>query len=181
MAAWALSAQAKAFSIFSTMAFCSGKEGRIREKVDKSSSNLYELMEENLLKLAFVADINDKQKYFIDKIKDYKCQNEDNARILESIDKYFKEVNNVDELAKKLFLEFYNVQNVQKKISDNIFSSHEFNNLSLEDYKKAIDETISRLKKINEQQEKEKLKKMLKDENLSAEEKLQISAKIFKK
>lgn len=153
----------------------------LRKITQINSDNQYELMEENLLKLAFAADINDKQNYFREKIKDYKCQNEDNARILESIDKYFHEVNNVDELAKKLFLEFYNVQNVQKKISDNIFSSHEFNNLSLEDYKKAINETISRLNQINEQKEKEELKKMLKDENLSAEEKLQISAKIFKK
>ena len=153
----------------------------LRKVTQINSDNQYELMEENLLKLAFAADINDKQNYFREKTKDYKCQNEDNARILESIDKYFHEVNNVDELAKKLFLEFYNVQNVQKKISDNIFSSHEFNNLSLEDYKKAIDETISRLNQINEQKEKEELKKMLKDENLSAEEKLQISAKIFKK
>ena len=153
----------------------------LRKVTQINSDNQYELMEENLLKLAFAADINDKQNYFREKTKDYKCQNEDNARILESIDKYFHEVNNIDELAKKLFLEFYNVQNVQKKISDNIFSSHEFNNLSLEDYKKAIDETISRLNQINEQKEKEELKKMLKDENLSAEEKLQISAKIFKK
>lgn len=153
----------------------------LRKVTQINSDNQYELMEENLLKLAFAADINDKQNYFREKTKDYKCQNEDNARILESIDKYFHEVNNVDELAKKLFLEFYNVQNVQKKISDNIFSSHEFNNLSLEDYKKAINETISRLNQINEQKEKEELKKMLKDENLSAEEKLQISAKIFKK
>ena len=153
----------------------------LRKVTQINSDNQYELMEENLLKLAFAADINDKQNYFREKTKDYKCQNEDNARILESIDKYFHEVNNVDELAKKLFLEFYNVQNVQKKISENIFSSHEFNNLSLEDYKKAINETISRLNQINEQKEKEELKKMLKDENLSAEEKLQISAKIFKK
>ena len=87
----------------------------LRKVTQINSDNQYELMEENLLKLAFAADINDKQNYFREKTKDYKCQNEDNARILESIDKYFHEVNNVDELAKKLFLEFYNVQNVQKK------------------------------------------------------------------
>ena len=94
-------------------------------------------------------------------------------------DKKFYEVNNVDELAKKLFLEFYNEQHIQKKISDNIFSSHEFNNLSLEDYKRAIDETISRLNKLNEQQKKNELKKLLKDNSLSQEEKLKISTKIF--
>ena len=91
----------------------------------------------------------------------------------------FCNVNNVDELAKKLFLGFYNEQHIQKKISDNIFSSHEFNNLNTEDYKKAVDETLTRLNKLKIQYKKDELKKMLKDNTLTAEEKLQISTKIF--
>ena len=145
-----------------------------------TSDNQLDLMEENLLKLAFSADSIEKRNYFKEKTSLYKCQNEDNSRILESIDKNFYEVNNVDELAKKLFLGFYNKENIQKKISDNIFSSQIFNNLSFEDYKKAIDETISRLNKLNEQEKRNRLKKMLKDDTLSAEEKLQISTQIFK-
>lgn len=144
-----------------------------------TSDNQLDLMEENLIKLAFCADSIEKRNYFSEKISQYNCQNEDNSKILDSIDKNFYEVNNVDELAKKLFLGFYNEQHIQKKISDNIFSSQVFNNLSFEDYKKAIDETISRLKKLDEQQRKNKLKKLLKDDSLSAEEKLQISTKIF--
>ncbi|MBQ4645754.1 MAG: DNA primase [Candidatus Gastranaerophilales bacterium] len=144
-----------------------------------TSDNQFDLMEENLLKLAFAADSIEKRNYFKEKASSYKCQNEDNTKILDSIDKNFYEVNNVNELAKKLFLEFYNEQHIQKKISDNIFSSQVFNNLSHEDYKKAIDETISRLNKLNEQQKRNELKKLLKNENLSAEEKLQISTKIF--
>ena len=144
-----------------------------------TGDNQYDLMEENLIKLAFSANDSEKQNYFKTKIADYKCQNKDNCKILEAIDKNFYEVNNVDELAKKLFLGFYNEQHIQKKISDNIFSSHEFNNLSQEDYKRAIDETISRLNKLNELCKKNELKKLLKDNTLSAEEKLQISTKIF--
>ena len=67
----------------------------------------------------------------------------------------------------------------KKKISDNIFSSQEFNNLSQEDYKKAIDETISRLNKLFDIQKRSELKKMLKDENLSPEEKIKLSTQIF--
>lgn len=144
-----------------------------------TNDNQYDLMEENLIKLALSADNSEKQEYLKLNLKEYKCQNSDNEKILASIDKNFNEVNNVDELAKKLFLGFYNEQHIQKKISDNIFYSHEFNNLSLEDYKKAVDETISRLKKLNEIQKRNELKKMLKDDNLSAEEKLKISTKIF--
>ena len=144
-----------------------------------NDNNQLELMEENLIRLAFAANSSEKQNYFNEVIKSVECQNNDNSKVLASIEKKFTEVNNVDELAKKLFLEFYNEQHIQKKISDNIFSSHEFNNLSLEDYKKAISETMSRLKKMNEQQKRNELKKLLKDDTLSAEEKLQISAKIF--
>ena len=48
-----------------------------------------------------------------------------------------------------------------------------------EDYKKAIDETISRLNNLNEQQKRNELRKLLKDTSLSAEEKLRISTQIF--
>ena len=53
------------------------------------------------------------------------------------------------------------------------------NNLSQEDYKKAIDETISRLNKLFDIQKRSELKKMLKDDTLSAEEKLRLSTQIF--
>ncbi len=144
-----------------------------------TTDNPQHQMEENLLKLAFAADSKEKQNFFREATSSYSCENEDSKEILASIDKNFDEVNNVDELAKKVFLGFYNKQHIQKKISDNVFSSHEFNNLSHEDYKKAVRETIQRLNKMNEQKKKEELKKLLKDDTLSAEEKLQISAKIF--
>ncbi len=146
---------------------------------NKDSANLYGLMEENLIKLAFAADTEDKKNYLKEKLSGYNSQNEENSKILESIDKKFYEVNNVDELAKKLFLGFYNEQQIQKKISDNIFSSHEFDNLSQEDYKQAVDETFIRLDNLKKQYRKNELKKMLKDKNLTTEEKLEISTKIF--
>ncbi len=149
----------------------------IRQKTNKSQSAL---MEENLIRLAFCANSNERIKYFKSKFSTYKAKDEDNAKLLECIDKKILEVNNVDELAKKLFLEFYNEQQIQKKISDNIFSSQEFNNLTDEDYKKAVDETFLRLERFRIQDKKEELKKLLKDENLSAEEKLKISTEIFK-
>ena len=150
-----------------------------KELIKKDSHSQYELMEENIIKLAFAANTREKQAYFREKLKGYTSENKENFMILDSIDKKFDEVNNVDELAKKLFLGFYNEQHIQKKISDNIFSSHEFNNLSQEDYKKALDETFMRLNAMLIQHKKNELKKMLKDSTLSADEKLKISTKIF--
>ncbi len=146
----------------------------------KENPNKHEMMEENLIKLAFSINDENKKDYFKEKIKCYNCQDETNAKIIEEIDKNLAKVNNVDELAKKLFLEFYNEVEAQKKISDNIFSSREFNNLSFDDYKMAIDETIFRLNKINEQEKKDKLKKMLKDNTITDEQKQQISTQILK-
>ena len=150
-----------------------------RKIIDKSSSNLYELMEENLIKLAFAANTEAKINYLKEKLTGYNSQDEENSKILNDIDKKFMEVNNVDELAKKLFLGFYNEQQIQKKISDNIFSSHEFNNLSQDKYEQAVDETFERLDNLKQQYRKNELKKKLKDDSLTPEEKLEISTKIF--
>ena len=147
--------------------------------IQKDSQAQYDLMEENLIKLAFSANTREKFDFFNKKMTNYTSLNQENAKILECIDKLFREVNNVDELAKKLFLEFYNEQHIQKKISDNIFYSQEFNNLSQDYYEQATNETLARLEKLKQQYKKEELKRMLKDESLSPEEKLEISTKIF--
>ena len=150
-----------------------------RKLIQKDSKSQIELMEENIIKLTFSANDNEKKKYIEDRISTYTSNDETISKILSSIEKTLQTVNNVDELAKKLFLEFYNNNEIQKKISDDIFTSQEFNNLTFEDYKKAIDETFMRLDNIKMQIKKEKLKKMLKDENISQEEKLKISQQIF--
>ena len=151
----------------------------LKSLIHTDSKTQYELIEENLIKLAFAASDEDKKSYFLNKIQSYNPEAQDNKMIFEEIEKCFAEVNNVDELAKKLFLGFYNEQNIQKKISDNIFSSQQFNNLTTEDYIKAIDETIFRLEKLKIQNKKDEAKKLLKDNSLSEEEKLKISTQIF--
>jgi len=143
------------------------------------SHKAYNLMEENLIKLAFAANTESKKNYFLSKISDYVSSDEDNSKILAEIDKDFQKVNNVDELAKKLFFGFYNEQHIQKKISENIFSSQEFNNMTQNAYEQAVEETISRLNRLKQQNKREELKKMLKDNSISAEQKLQISTQIF--
>ena len=150
-----------------------------RKLIQKDSKSQIELMEENIIKLTFSANDNEKKKYIEERISTYTSDDETISKILSSIEKTLQTVNNVDELAKKLFLEFYNNNEIQKKISDDIFTSQEFNNLTFEDYKKAIDETFVRLDNIKKQIKKEKLKKMLKDNSISQEEKLKISQQIF--
>ena len=104
-----------------------------KELIKKDSHSQYELMEENIIKLAFAANTREKQAYFREKLKGYTSENKENFMILDSIDKKFDEVNNVDELAKKLFLGFYNEQHIQKK-SQIIF----FHRMNLTTYLKKI-------------------------------------------
>jgi len=147
--------------------------------IKRDPKNYLNSMEENVIRLAFSANSSDKVEYFKKMTSGYKLENQENQRILDSIDKNLVEVNNVDELAKKLIFEFYNEQHVQKIISDNVFSSQEFNNLSLDDYQKALSETLTRLDNIKLKNRKEELKKQLKNDSLTAEEKLRISTEIF--
>jgi len=150
-----------------------------RKVLSEENISQYDLMEENLIKLAFAANTPEKTDCFKEMIAGCDIKNEENARLLAAIDKNFYEVNNVDELAKKVFYEFYNEQHIQKKISSNIMLSGEFNNLSFEDYQKAITETLERLKLLEKQTKKDALKRQLKDTTLSKEEKLKISTQIF--
>ena len=140
----------------------------------------YKMMENNIVKLAFCANTPEKRGYYIHAINNYTPKDEANLKIITSIDKEFSKVNNVDELAKKLFCEFYNNIDIQKKLSDEIFSSTEFENLNYEDYIQAIDETFLRLNDISELLIRHELKQKMKDKSLSQEERLKISTELFK-
>lgn len=143
----------------------------------KNYTDPHEAMEENLTRLIFAANNEMKFEYAKNAIHSYVSD----SKILKFAEKIINRINNINELAKKLFLEFYNEQEIQNKISDSIFYSHEFDNLNIQDYQKAIDETLERLQAITVQSKKEKLKKMLKSDTLSQEEKIEILQSISKK
>lgn len=153
------------------------------KKIENSSdpNYRYKLMEDNLIKLAFVANSPEKREYFLQAIKGYKPKNEANFKIVEAIDKEFSKINNVDELAKKLFLEFYNSKDIQKKLSDEIFSSTEFESLNYENYIQAVNETFERLNNIDDLLKRHELRRKIRDKNLSEDEKMKISTELFKK
>ena len=151
-------------------------ENSDRVIVKKTYDNPSDAMEENLIKLVFSAHDDAKLHYIKEKLKDYSSS----SKILSTIEKRLDGVNNIDELAKKLFLEFYNEQDIQNQISDDIFSSHEFDNLSIEDYCRAVDETLLRINRLAENSRKDELKKMLRNDAISEQEKLKILQSISK-
>ena len=145
----------------------------------KDLNTRYTLMENNLIKLAFVANTPEKRNFYSHAISAYKAKDEANFKIITSIDNALREVNNIDELAKKLFCEFYNSTDIQQKLSDEIFSSAEYENLDYENYIQAVNETFERLNNINSRLKKHELRQKIKDKSLSEDEKLKILFKQF--
>ena len=145
----------------------------------KDLNTRYNLMENNLIKLAFVANTPEKKNFYIHAISTYKAHSEANCAIIAAIDKALGEINNIDELAKKVFCEFYNNKDMQKKLSDEIFASAQYENLDYENYIQAVNEIFERLNNINKRLEKNELKQKIKDKSLSEEEKLKLLYKQF--
>ena len=145
----------------------------------KDLNTRFTLMENNLIKLAFVANTPEKRNFYSHAISAYKAKDEANFKIITSIDNALREVNNIDELAKKLFCEFYNSTDIQQKLSDEIFSSAEYENLDYENYIQAVNETFERLNNINSRLKKHELRQKIKDKSLSEDEKLKILFKQF--
>lgn len=139
----------------------------------------YTLMENNLIKLAFVANTPEKKNFYTHAISSYKARSEANGAIIAAIDKALGEVNNIDELAKKVFCEFYNNTDMQKKLSDEIFSSTQYENLDYENYIQALNETFDRLNRISDKLKKNELRQKIRDNTLSEDEKLKLLFRQF--
>ncbi len=150
------------------------------KKIAKTNLNArYERMEDNLTKLALQANTPEKKVYFIQAIEGYKPKSEANFKILEDIDKTLSEADNVESIAKKLFSKFYNDNDVQKDLTDKIFSSAEFEKLSYNDYINAVQETFLRLNNLEKLHKKEELRQRYRKADISEEDKITISKEIF--
>ena len=120
-----------------------------------------------------------KKVYFIQAIEGYKPKSEANFKILEDIDKVLGEADNVESIAKKLFSKFYNDNDVQKDLTDKIFSSAEFEKLSYNDYINAVQETFLRLNNLEKLHKKEELRQRYRKADITEEDKITISKEIF--
>ena len=108
-------------------------------------------------------------------------ENEINKAILSNIDKMLTKVNNVNELAKKLFAQFCNDDKVQKHLTDLTYSSDEFADLSYEDFTQALKEVFDRLKNLKIMLDKNEIRAKYKNNNTTEEEQIRISKEIYEK
>ena len=137
-------------------------------------------MENNIIKLALCADTSEKRVYIKQSLEGYKSENAVNDAVISYIDKTISKVNNINDLAKKIFAEFCTDEEIQKHVTDQIYSSKEFENLNYDDYIQAIKETFERLNNLREINSRNKLRQRYKDNNATEEEKINISREIYK-
>jgi len=158
---------------------------KMKQKPAKSGwGERFSNMETNLVKLAFVADTSEKRVYYRQSIEGYKPKDEQVSKVLAAIDKLVCAVNNVDELAKKLFLEFYQDSETHKYITDQLYSSNEFENLNYENYIQAVEEIFQRLNNLEERRAKDAIRRKYRNSDISdvnEETELKISQEIFEK
>ncbi|GBF22986.1 DNA primase [Candidatus Gastranaerophilus sp. (ex Termes propinquus)] len=128
---------------------------KIKSKNLKTEAiDVFQRAEDNLVKLAFAADTEEKRVYYKQSIEGYKPKDETVFRVLAAIDKLICKVNNVDELAKKILSEFCNDGNTEgdekthKYITNQIYSSSEFENHNYDKYIQAVEETFEWLNNL---------------------------------
>ena len=68
---------------------------------------------------------------------------------------------------------------MQKKLSDEIFSSTQYENLDYENYIQALNETFDRLNRISDKLKKNELRQKIRDNTLSEDEKLKLLFRQF--
>ncbi|MBE7706051.1 MAG: DNA primase [Cyanobacteria bacterium SIG30] len=156
-------------------------ENKVAKTIKNTAQDRYFNMENNLIKLALSADTVEKRVYFEQSIKGLTLENEINKAILSNIDKMLTKVNNVNELAKKLFAQFCNDDKVQKHLTDLTYSSDEFADLSYEDFTQALKEVFDRLKNLKIMLDKNEIRAKYKNNNTTEEEQIRISKEIYEK
>ncbi len=151
-----------------------------RKNRDKRSlQDRLDMIELKLIELGMQANTNEKVNSFLDFTSDYKSENERNQTIIEEIRKILTCENNCENLAKNLLLKFYNDIEIQKQVSNLVFASGEYENISPNDFACSLVEVFSRLKTIKNKLEIEKLKNRYKEPNISEEEKIKVSKQII--
>lgn len=152
----------------------------VRRNKQKEDLKLrYESIESRLIELGLQASEHDKVSSFLELTKDYVCGTETNSLILSELREILSCEHNFSDVAKKLFLKFYNDNEIQKRLSDMVFASSEFENITSEDFTCSLVEIFKRLKDLNKKIKIEELKNKYNQPDISEEEKIKVSREII--
>ena len=133
-------------------------EVKIKSQIVTKSSNFILKMEKNLFCLFFTNVSEDNRSELIKIIKDQKFEEKSYNILLNTIDKSVIRIHNTEELIQVLFTEFQENNEIKDIITDLIFLSKPYENLSDKDIRTVIYETVNKLALFKRKEEIKQLK-----------------------
>lgn len=156
-----------------------------KSQIVTKTSNINEKAQKNLLSLYLIGESHFDLRTLSNIIKNVKFDNKKFDILRNTIDKLVCQVNNVGELTNSLYTEFAEDNDFKEIITDLIYLSDSFKNLSEKDFKAIIYENIQKIEQFNSIQEKKELrlkyKKANDDELESMQYQLELREKIKNK
>lgn len=137
----------------------------------KKSLNKSEKAQKNLLSMYLINESSYSIQTLNDILKEVEYTNNTLIIVKNTIDKLVQRVNNVKELIEALYTEFAEDYEVKDLITDLIYLSDSFKNLSEKDFKVAIDENIDTIRAFKEKEVQSHLRsqyKQLNDDEIQA-------------
>ena len=137
----------------------------------KKSLNISEKAQKNLLSMYLIEDSAYSIQTLSSILKDVEYTNNTLIIVKNTIDKLSQRVNNVKELIETLYTEFAEDYEVKDLITDLIYLSDSFKNLSEKDFKNAINENIAKIAAFKEKEAQSHLRsqyKQLDDDEVQA-------------
>ena len=131
----------------------------------KKSLNISEKAQKNLLSMYLINESSYNIQTLNSILKEVEYTNDTLIIVKDTIDKLVGRVNNVKELIETLYTEFAEDYEVQDIITDLIYLSDSFKNLSDKDFKIAINENIETIKSFKEKELKSHLRSQYKQVN----------------
>ena len=144
----------------------------------KKSLNISEKAQKNLLSMYLI----DESPYSIQTLnsflKDVEYTNDKLIIVKNTIDKLSQRVNNVKELIETLYTEFAEDYEVKEIITDLIYLSDSFKDLSEKDFKNAINENIAKIAAFKEKEAQNHLRSQYKNLNDDEIQAIQIQMQL---
>ena len=131
----------------------------------KKSLNISEKAQKNLLSMYLVNESTYSIQTLSNILKDVDFTNETLIIVKNTIDKLVQRINNVKELTETLYTEFAEDYEVKDIITDLIYLSDSFKDLSEKDFKTAINENIETINAFKEKEVKNHLRSQYKEVN----------------
>ncbi len=144
----------------------------------KKSLNISEKAQKNLLSMYLIEDSAYSIQTLSSILKDVEYTNNTLIIVKNTIDKLSQRVNNVKELIETLYTEFAEDYEVKDLITDLIYLSDSFKNLSDRDFKNAINENIAKIEAFKEKERQSHLRSQYKQLNDDEIEAIQIQMQL---